>query len=56
MVMASLRMAARSHSNISTGSNPFFDLHGEFVRQTGFCSGDHSDLKSDLKEDGNGLV
>lgn len=56
VVMASLRLAAQHHGQISSGANPFFDLHGEFVRQTGFCGGDHMDLKNKLREAGNGLV
>lgn len=56
VIMASLRIAAREHAKVSTGDNPFFDLHGEFVRQTGFCIGDHMDLRAKLREAGNGLV
>lgn len=45
VVMAGLRLAAIQHGKNGGSDNPFFDLHKEFVRQTGFNSGDHEDLR-----------
>lgn len=49
-VMVGLRMAARNSGlHIPWSSCPFLQLHKDFVRVTGFSSGDHDELLTFLK-------
>lgn len=49
--MAALRSAARnSVTCFPWDANPFLEQHGGLVRLTGYCSGDHDDLREELRK------